>query len=98
MANPRKGFRTFVEQVNSDPLVRQRFLVDPVHAVDEAGIQLSEESKSELQTLVHEYLEKFPTIALLPTGLSSRSRGRGKLAADAGADNFGDEDGEVFII
>jgi hypothetical protein len=74
-ANPRKGaVRTFVERVNSDPLVRLRFLVDPARALDEAGIHLNEEAKSELDKLVHEYLEKFPNIALLPTGLSKRSR------------------------
>ena len=91
--NPGKGgLRTFIEQVNSDPLVRLRFLVDPARAVDEAGIQLSEESKSELQTLVHEYLERFPNIALLPTGLSSRSRKR------PDADTGDDSDNERILI
>ena len=100
-ANPRKGeFRTFVERVNSDPLVRLRFLVDPVHAVGEAGIQLSEKSKSELRTLVHEYLESFPNIALLPTGLSGKSRGRAVRVADAGTGSCrsGGKDDRIFII
>jgi len=97
-ANPRKGtVRTFVEQVNSDPLVRLRFLVDPAQALDEAGIHLSEEAKSELQTLVHEFLEKFPNIALLPTGLSKRSRAGGILRRDEGAEN-GSEDAGMCII
>ena len=70
-AKLRKGaVRTFVKQVNSNPHVRLRFLVDPVRTLDQAGIHLNEEAKSELQTLVHEYLEKFPNIALLPTGIS----------------------------
>ena len=93
-ANPRKGeFRTFVERVNSDHLVRLRFLVDPIHEVDEAGIHLSEQAKSELRTLVHAYVESFPNIALLSTGLSSKSRGRAVSMADSDR-----EDDEVFII
>jgi hypothetical protein len=100
-ANPRRGkLRTFVERVNSDPLVRLQFLVDPVHAAEEAGIQLSKKSKSELQALVHEYVEKFPNIALLPTGLSSKSKERAVRLADVGTGSCrgGGKDGEVFII
>jgi hypothetical protein len=98
-AVPRKGkLRTFVERVNSDPLVRLRFLVDPAHALEEAGIQLSEVSKSELQTLVHEFLESFPNIALLPTGLFSKSRERAVLPADAGTGSCGDCKERIVVI
>jgi hypothetical protein len=85
-ANPGKGrLRDFVERANSDPLARLQFLVDPDRALDEAGIELNEELKSELRSLVHDYVERFPNIALLPTGLPSRSRERPALTADAGA-------------
>jgi hypothetical protein len=96
-ANPRRGeLRTFVERVNSDPLVRLRFLVDPVHALDEAGIRLSEETKSEIRALVHGYLERFPDMAMLPTGLSKRSRGRGVSGADAGGETVCRD--RIFIV
>ena len=82
-ADPGKGrLRDFVERVNSDPLARLQFLVDPDHALDEAGIQLGDELKAQLRSLVREYVEKFPNIALLPTGLSRGSRER---LAGAGA-------------
>jgi hypothetical protein len=78
------GLRDFVERVNSDALFRLHFLVDPVHTLDEAGIPLSEELKSELRTLVHEYVEKYPNIALLPTGLSPEAKKRGVWVVSAG--------------
>ena len=99
--NPGKGrLHDFVERANSDPLSRLQFLVDPDRALDEAGIQLNEELKAELRSLVHEYVENFPNIALLPTGLSSKSRERAVLKAEAGTRNYssGDEDDRVFII
>lgn len=101
-ANPSKReLRTFVERVNSDPLFRLRLLVDPARTLDEAGIPLNEELKSALQELVHEYVEKFPNIALLPTGLSHQSKKLGALGAKAGA--LGAEgdircDEEILII
>jgi hypothetical protein len=85
-ADPGKGrLRDFVERVNSDPLARLQFLADPDHALDEAGIQLSDELKAQLRSLVREYVEKFPNIALLPTGLSRGSRERLAVTAGAGA-------------
>lgn len=89
------GLRSFVERVNSDPLARMRFLVDPIQAVNEAGIDLSEASKVELRSLVKEYVERFPNIALLPTGLSRKSRERAPFAAKAGIET---EDETIFII
>ena len=56
-----------IEQFNSDHLARLRFLVDPGKALDEAGIQLDDESKSALSKLVHESLASSPDMALLPT-------------------------------
>lgn len=86
-ANPRKqGLRAFVEQVNSDPHVRMQFLADPVHILDKAGIQLSKKAKSELQTLVHEYVEKFPDIALLPPSLPGKSSRRTESTARVGTE------------
>lgn len=104
-ANPGKGrLRDFVERANSDPLARLQFLVDPDHALDEAGIQLNEELKAELRSLVHDYVERFPNIALLPTGLSRRSRERPALTADAGVGSpgartaSGCDDEKILII
>jgi hypothetical protein len=101
-ANPgKRELRAFVERVNSDPLLRLRFLADPAHTLDEAGIQLNEELKSALQELVHEYVERFPNIALLPTGLSHGSKKRGALVAKTGAlgeGGTGCEDEEILII
>lgn len=94
-ANPRKqGLRAFIEQVNSDSHVRMQFLVDPVHMLDKAGIQLSEKAKSELQTLVHEYVETFPNIALLPTSLPKKSRER-RAVSTAGP---GTECEDIYIV
>ncbi|HXY08639.1 MAG TPA: hypothetical protein VEI52_12435 [Terriglobales bacterium] len=97
----KRELRAFVERVNSDPLLRLRFLVDPIHTLDEAGIQLSKELKSALQEFVHEYVERFPNIALLPTGLSPESKKRGALAASAGAlgaGRTGCDDEKILII
>lgn len=86
MNNPgKRELRTFIERVNSDSLFRLRFLVDPARTLDKAGIQLSDELKSALQNAVHEYVEKFPNIALLPTGLPRSSKKRGTSEANAGA-------------
>ena len=71
----RKGdLRSFVQRVNSDSVVRLQFLADPAKALDAAGIKLSEKTMSELTKLVHEYIKTFPNIALLPTGLHSKSK------------------------
>jgi hypothetical protein len=95
---PRKGrLRDFVQRVNSDPLVRVQFLANPDQALDEIGIQLSEELKSELRALVQEYIERYPNIALLPTGVSRRSRERAGLAAKAHPESECDEE-TVFLI
>lgn len=76
--NLRKGeLRSFVNRVNTDPIARLQFLVDPEKALDEAGIKLSDEAMSELRPLVYEYVRSFPNIALLPTGLSSKRKRRG---------------------
>ena len=86
MANVgKRELRAFVDQINSDLLFRLRFLVDPARILDEAGIQLNDELKSSLQDAVHEYVEKFPNIALLPTGLSHGFKKRGGSEANAGA-------------
>jgi hypothetical protein len=98
----KRELRAFVERVNSDPLLRLQFLVDPVHTLDEAGIQLNEELRSSLQKVVHEYVERFPNISLLPTGLSHGSKKRGALAASAGAlgagGRTGCDDEKIVII
>ena len=73
----RKGdLRSFVQRVNSDPVARLQFLVDPAKALDAAGIKLSEKTMSELAKLVHEYVKSFPNVALLPTGLQGEVKGR----------------------
>jgi len=99
----KQDLRNFIERVNSDPLFRLRFLVDPAQALDQAGIHLSAELKLAIQELVHEYVEKFPNIALLPTGLSHASKRRGGGGAVAGTGGLavrpGDGcDEEIFVV
>jgi hypothetical protein len=72
--------------------------------LDEAGFQLSAELKLAIQELVHEYVEKFPNIALLPTGLARGSKKRGPGTAGAGVgssavrpDDSCDEE-KVFVV
>jgi len=92
MARTRKagkaGLRAFVNRVNSDALLRMRFLVNPVQTLDEAGIHLSDELKSQLQAVVHEYVEKYPNIALLPTGISQGSKKKYGVAITAGTEGY----------
>jgi hypothetical protein len=95
-ANPgKRELRAFVKRVNSDPLFRLRFLVDPARTLDKAGIQLNDELKSALQEAVHEYVEKFPNVALLPTGLPQGPKKRGALVASEGEEC---SDAGIFII
>lgn len=90
--NSRKSnLRSFVKRVNADPIARLQFLVDPEKALDEAGIALSDEMMSELRALVHEYVRSFPNIALLPTGLSHKRKGRGGDLDECG-------DGPVLVV
>jgi len=72
----KRDLRSLVQQVNSDSLVRLQFLADPAKTLDAAGIKLSEKTMSELTKLVDEYIKTFPNIALLPTGLHGKSKGR----------------------
>lgn len=95
-ANPgKRELRAFVKRVNSDPLFRLSFLVDPARTLDKAGIQLNDELKSALQEAVHEYVEKFPNIALLPTGLLPGSKKRGALVAYDGEEC---SDAGIYLI
>lgn len=91
------GLRDFVERVNSDPLVRVQFLANPDGALDEAGFKLSDELKSELRSLVHEYVERYPNIALLPTGVSRKPRGHPGVAANLPPEDE-DDDETIFLI
>jgi hypothetical protein len=82
----------FVERVNSNHLARLQFLVDPVRSLDEAGIQLDDAYKAQIQALVHQYLERFPTAALLPTG-------RIPKAKDTSAPGEGgDDDDDITVL
>lgn len=95
-ANPgKREFRAFVKRVNSDPLFRLGFLVDPARTLDKAGIHLNDELKSAIQEAVHEYVQKFPNIALLPTGLPHGSKKRGALVAYEGEEC---SDAEIYLI
>jgi hypothetical protein len=80
----KRELRAFVKRVNSDPLFRLGFLVDPARTLEKAGIQLNDELKPALQEAVHEYVENFPNIALLPTGLRQGSKKPGALVANEG--------------
>jgi hypothetical protein len=93
----KQELRDLIERVNSDPLYRLRFLVDPAQAFEEAGIELSAELKSAVKELVHEYVEKFPNIALLPTGLSRGSK-RGGEVASAGTGGYGCDEEKIFVV
>ena len=80
----KRELRAFVKRVNSDPLFRLSFLSDPARTLDKAGIRLNDELKSALQDAVHEYVDKFPNIALLPTGLPRGSKKLGALVSYEG--------------
>jgi hypothetical protein len=97
--NPgKRELRAFIDRVNSDPLFRLRFLVDPARTLHDAGIQLNDELKSALQDAVHEYVEKFPNIALLPTGLPPGSKKRGPLVAQEGGEGNECDNPRILII
>jgi len=69
--NPGSGkIAQFVHSVNNDPHARIQFLLNPGQALQNAGIQLSDDARAELEAVVHDYLQKFPAIAMLPTGVS----------------------------
>ena len=70
------SIRALVERINSDPEERIRFLLDPSESLSKVGIVPSAKAKKELQILIREFLETYPEIALLTTGLP-RIGGRG---------------------
>ena len=72
MANKPGGGKIaqFVQSVNNDPHVRIEFLLNPGKALQAVGIQLSDDAKAELEAVVHDYLQKFPALAMLPSGVS----------------------------
>jgi len=69
--NPGSGkIAQFIHSVNNDPHARIEFLLNPGKALQGVGIQLSDDAKAELEAVVHDYLQKFPALAMLPTGIS----------------------------
>lgn len=89
--NPASGkIAQFVYSVNKDPHARIQFLLNPGQALQDVGIQLSDDAKAELETVVHDYLQKFPAIAMLPTGVSQGPEASAAAAlAEAVAERVG---------
>jgi hypothetical protein len=89
--NPGSGkIAQFVNSVNKDPHARIQFLLNPAEALQHVGIQLSDDVKAELKEVVHEYLRKFPAIAMLPTGVShGREASAAAALAEAVAERVG---------
>ncbi len=82
--------RALVDRINTDPVERLQFLLDPSQYLAKVGIIPSMKAKRELQTLIREFLKTYPEISLLPTGLH-RTGGAGTRGRDGGEAHRGHE-------
>jgi hypothetical protein len=61
------AFRRFFVEVNKDPLLRMKFLENPVHVLKEAGLYLSPKVEEEVRILTEILIRKVPDIAQIPS-------------------------------